>query len=173
MTENLPVDPALVEAAVALEPDVAAARHSELAEQVRRANRLYYEDDAPELADADYDGLFRELVALETAFPALVTPDSPTQRVGGAPPGGRFPEVRHGRPMLSLSNAFTHDELRAFDARVRKGLGLPAAPESAAELEYVAELKIDGLAISLQYERGRFTVGATRGDGTTGEDVTP
>ena len=144
-----------------------------LAEQIRRANRLYYEDDAPELADAEYDALFRELVALETAFPPLVTPDSPTQRVGGAPSGGRFPEVRHRRPMLSLSNAFSHDELRAFDARVRRGLGLAAAPEPADGLTYVAELKIDGLAVSLQYERGRFTVGATRGDGTTGEDVTP
>ncbi len=173
MTENLPVDPALVEAAAALGPGAAAARHLELAEQVRRANRLYYEDDAPELADAEYDALFRELVALETAFPPLVTTNSPTQRVGGAPAGGRFPEIRHGRPMLSLSNAFTHDELRAFDARVRKGLGLPPAPEPAEGLSYVAELKIDGLAISLQYERGRFTVGATRGDGTTGEDVTP
>ncbi len=110
---------------------------------------------------------------METAFPALVTRDSPTQRVGGAPAGGRFPEVRHGRPMLSLSNAFSHDELRAFDARVRKGLGLPAAPQPAEGLTYVAELKIDGLAVALRYENGRFTVGATRGDGTTGEDVTP
>jgi DNA ligase (NAD+) len=173
MTDNLPVDPSLVEAATALASDDAAARHVELAEQVRRANRLYYEDDAPELADAEYDALFRELVALETAFPALVTPDSPTQRVGGAPAAGRFPEVRHARPMLSLSNAFSHDELRAFDARVRKSLSLAAAPERADHLTYVAELKIDGLAVSLQYERGRFTVGATRGDGTTGEDVTP
>jgi DNA ligase (NAD+) len=173
MTDSLPVDPSLVEAAAALAPDDAHARHTEIAEQVRRANRLYYEDDAPELADAEYDALFRELVALETAFPALVTPESPTQRVGGAPAGGRFPEVRHLRPMLSLSNAFSHDELRAFDARARKGLGLPAAPEPALDLTYVAELKIDGLAVSLQYERGRFAVGATRGDGTTGEDVTP
>ena len=173
MTENLPVDPILVEASAALDPDAAAARHADVAEQVRRANRLYHEDDAPELTDAEYDALFRELVALETAFPALVSPTSPTQRVGGAPAGGRFPEVRHGRPMLSLSNAFSHDELRAFDARVRRGLGLPAAPEPAEGLTYVAELKIDGLAVSLRYERGRFTVGATRGDGTTGEDVTP
>jgi len=173
MTEPLPVDPALVEHAGALAPDAAAARHADLADQIRRANRLYYEDDAPELTDAEYDTLFRELVALETAHPALVTADSPTQRVGGAPAGGRFPEVRHLRPMLSLGNAFSHDELRAFDARVRRGLGLPAAPEPAEGMTYVAELKIDGLAISLRYERGRLALGSTRGDGTTGEDVTP
>jgi len=167
------VDPSLVVEAASLDVAAARARHASLAEQILHANRLYYEDDAPELADAEYDALFRELVALETAFSELVTPESPTQRVGGAPAGGRFPEVRHGRPMLSLSNAFTHDELRAFDARVRKGLGLPAAPEPAEGLTYVAELKIDGLAVALQYERGRFAVGATRGDGTTGEDVTP
>ena len=167
------MDPSLVVEAASLDVAAARARHASLAEQILHANRLYYEDDAPELADAEYDALFRELVALETAFSELVTPESPTQRVGGAPAGGRFPEVRHGRPMLSLSNAFTHDELRAFDARVRKGLGLPAAPEPAEGLTYVAELKIDGLAVALQYERGRFAVGATRGDGTTGEDVTP
>ena len=128
--------------------------------------------DAPELSDADYDQRFRELVALETAHPELTTDDSPTQRVGGAPAGEVFSEVRHRRPMLSLSNAFSHDELRAFDTRVRRGLGLPAAPEPTTELRYVAELKIDGLAITLRYERGRFRQGATRGDGMTGEDVT-
>ena len=95
-----------------------------------RANRLYHEEDAPELTDAEYDQLFRRLVALEAAFPALITPDSPTQKVGGTPAGGRFPEVRHRRPMLSLSNAFSHDELRAFDARVRKGLGLARRPRA-------------------------------------------
>jgi DNA ligase (NAD+) len=167
-----PVDPALVTAAEALTADAAAARHGELAAQVERANRLYHVEDAPELTDAEYDRLFHELVALETAHPELISDDSPTQRVGGAPTGETFSEVRHRRPMLSLSNAFSHDELRAFDARVRKGLGLPAAPEAAAGLTYVAELKIDGLAITLRYERGRFTHGATRGDGTTGEDVT-
>ena len=151
--------------------EAAAARHAELTAIIERANRLYYVEDAPELADAEYDRLFRELVALEAAFPELVTPESPTQRVGGAPPGA-FAEVRHSRPMLSLANAFGEDELRAFDARVRRGLGLPAAPEPASELRYVAELKIDGLAVSLRYERGRFVQGATRGDGTTGEDVT-
>ncbi|HEX5829093.1 MAG TPA: hypothetical protein VFY23_16325, partial [Candidatus Limnocylindrales bacterium] len=123
MTETLPVDPSLVEDAAALSEEEAQARHADLAGQIRRANRLYYEEDAPELTDAEYDELFRRLVALETAFPVLVTPESPTQKVGGAPAGGRFPEVRHQRPMLSLSNAFTHDELRAFDARVRRGLG--------------------------------------------------
>ena len=173
MTETLPVDPALVEEAAALDEAAATARHVELVADVDRANRLYHEEDAPELSDAEYDQLFRRLVALESAWPALITPESPTQKVGGTPAGGRFPEVRHARPMLSLSNAFSHDELRAFDARVRRGLGLPAAPEPADGMTYVAELKIDGLAVSLRYERGRFTLGATRGDGSTGEDVTP
>ena len=166
-----PVDPELVAEAAALDLDEATTRHAALAAQIVRANELYYAQDAPELSDAEYDQLFRQLVALETAHPTLVTPDSPTQRVGGAPTG-TFDEVRHRRPMLSLANAFSHDELRAFDARVRKTLGLAAAPDDAPELRYVAELKIDGLAISLRYERGRFVQGATRGDGTTGEDVT-
>ena len=166
-----PVDPALVADAAALDIDAATARHASLAAQIDRANELYHGQDAPEISDAEYDQLFRQLVALETAHPELVTPDSPTQRVGGAPTG-TFDEVRHSRPMLSLANAFSHDELRAFDARVRKGLGLPAAPDPAPDLRYVAELKIDGLAISLHYDRGRFVQGATRGDGTTGEDVT-
>jgi DNA ligase (NAD+) len=166
-----PVDPALVEEAAALSQDEAAVLHATLAAEVDRANELYHALDAPELTDAEYDQLFRRLVALETAHPALTTPESPTQRVGGAP-SGTFSEVRHRRPMLSLGNAFSHDELRAFDARVRRGLGLPAAPEPVPDLRYVAELKIDGLAITLRYERGRFVQGATRGDGATGEDVT-
>ena len=172
MTVQLPpVDPALVESASALDIEAATARHAELAATLDRANELYHAEDAPEMPDAEYDQLFRELVALETAYPELITDESPTQRVGGAPIGGVFDEVRHRRPMLSLSNAFSHDELRAFDARVRRGLGLPPAPEPAPDLRYVAELKIDGLAITLRYERGRFVQGATRGDGTTGEDV--
>ena len=172
MTTELPVDPSLVEEAATLDIETAAARHADLAEQVEHANRLYHVEDAPEISDAEYDQLFRRLVALENAFPQLVTPDSPTQRVGGTPTGETFDEVRHRRPMLSLSNAFSHDELRAFDTRVRRGLGLPPVPEEAPDLRYVAELKIDGLAITLRYEHGRFVQGATRGDGTTGEDVT-
>ena len=169
--DGLPVEPALVEAAAGLEPGVAASRHAELVEQIEAANRAYYEADAPVLTDADYDERFRELVALETAFPTLISPASPSQHVG-ATLGGTFSEVRHSRAMLSLANAFSHDELRAFDARVRRGLGLPAAPDASPDLSYVVELKIDGLAVSLTYERGRFVRGATRGDGATGEDVT-
>jgi DNA ligase (NAD+) len=174
MTVQLPpVDPSLVETAAALDIESATARHAELAAIIDRANLLYHEQDAPEMSDAEYDQLFRELVALETAYPELITEESPTQRVGGAPTGEVFDEVRHRRPMLSLANAFSHDELRAFDTRVRRGLGLTPAPEPADELRYVAELKIDGLAVTLRYEGGRFVQGATRGDGTTGEDVTP
>ena len=175
-TPDLPFDPALVTAAAkALTPDEAVTRHASIAAEIRAANHAYYVEDNPTRPDAEYDALFRELVALEAAFPALATPDSPTQRVGT---GGTldesspFAEVRHERPMLSLANAFSEEELRAFDARVRRGLGLPSAPEPAPELRYVAELKIDGLAISLRYRDGRFVRGATRGDGTTGEDVT-
>jgi DNA ligase (NAD+) len=149
----------------------AASRVQELRAQIERANRLYYEQDAPEISDAAWDALMRELQDLEREHPELVTPDSPTQRVGGAP-SERFAEVRHSTPMLSLGNAFSDDDLRAFDTRVRRLLEQPAAPEPAPELRYVAELKIDGLAISLRYERGRLVRGATRGDGTTGEDVT-
>jgi DNA ligase (NAD+) len=169
--DRLPVDEALVTAASELTADAAAARHAELVAIIERANRLYHVEDAPELSDPEYDQLFRELVALESAHPELITSDSPTQGVGGAI-SATFDEVRHRRPMLSLGNAFSHDELRAFDTRVRRGLGLPPAPEPAPDLRYVAELKIDGLAITLRYERGRFVQGATRGDGTTGEDVT-
>src|SRR6187397_1828661 len=165
-----PVDPSLVETASRLDIESATRRHATVATEIDRANGLYHVEDAPEISDAEYDQLFRELVALETAYPELITADSPTQRVGGTPTGATFDEVRHARPMLFLSNAFSHDEPRGFDARVRKDLGLPGAP--APDLRYVAELKIDGLAISLRSERARFAQGATRGDGTNGEDVT-
>ena len=107
----------------AVSQDEAAARAAELREQIERAGRLYYEQDAPEISDAEYDALFRELVQLEDEHPELAIPDSPTQRVGGAP-SGQLTEVRHSTPMLSLNNAFSHDEVRAFDARVRRLLGL-------------------------------------------------
>jgi DNA ligase (NAD+) len=150
--------------------DEASARATELREQIERANKLYHEQNAPELSDAEYDALFHELVLLEEEHPELQTPDSPTQRVGGAP-SGQLTEVRHSAPMLSLNNAFSHDELRAFDARVRRLLGFTEG-QAAQELRYVTELKIDGLAVAVRYDRGRLAQGATRGDGSTGEDVT-
>jgi DNA ligase (NAD+) len=173
-TSDLPADPASAVASAALGAEAAAARHAALAAEVEEANRAYYLEDAPTISDAEYDEKLSELVALEAAFPALRTPDSPTQRVGPALAGeaSPFAEVRHERPMLSLANAAGEEDLRAFDVRVRRGLGLPPPPEPTPELRYVAELKIDGLAVSLRYRDGRLVRGATRGDGTTGEDVT-
>ena len=142
-----------------------AARAQALRREIERHNQLYYVRDAPEITDAEYDRLFRELLDLESAHPELASPDSPTQRVGGAPLP-EFAEVRHRAPMLSLANAFDEDEVRAFDRRVREALGAQA-------VEYAADPKFDGLAISLAYRKGIFVQGATRGDGTTGEDVTP
>ena len=143
----------------------AQARVLELRTLIDRANRQYYELDQPEITDAEYDALFRELVELETQYPDLITPDSPTQRVGG-PPSDAFAKVTHRTPMLSLGNAFDRDEVREFDKRVRRALG-------DVTVEYVTELKIDGLAMSLLYEDGRYRIGATRGNGYVGEDVTP
>ena len=140
-------------------------RIEDLREQIRYHNRRYHVDDAPEISDAEYDALYNELESLEAEHPELVTPDSPTQRVGGEPLEG-FEEVRHSIPMLSLSNARKTEELREWDTRLRRLLGPDEAPR------YVTELKIDGLAVSLRYENGRFTRGATRGNGTVGEDVT-
>jgi len=143
----------------------ARARVLELRTVIDRANRQYYVLDQPEITDAEYDALFRELVEIETQYPELVTPDSPTQRVGG-PPSDAFAKVTHRTPMLSLGNAFERDEVREFDKRVHRALG-------DLKVEYVTELKIDGLAMSLLYEQGRYKIGATRGDGYVGEDVTP
>ena len=125
--------------------------------------------DSPEVADSDYDALFRELRDLEAAHPQLITPDSPTQRVGGEPLGG-FAQVRHEEPMLSLANAKSEEELRAWHARTAK-LAVEAGAEASA-LRFVLEPKIDGVAVSLRYEAGRLAVGATRGNGEVGEDVT-
>jgi len=145
-----------------------ATRAAELRAAIDDANYRYYVLDSPTIEDAEYDRLLRELTNLEAAHPELETPDSPTQRVGAAPSNG-FAEVRHDVPMLSLGNAFGHDELREFDSRVRRGLGLEVGDPAVV---YVCELKIDGLAISLRYEGRSFVRGATRGDGSTGEDVT-
>lgn len=140
------------------------ARIETLRSEIRRHDYLYYVQDQPEIADVEYDRLMRELQALEAAHPELIAADSPTQRVGGQPAEG-FRVVEHTVPMLSLANAFDEAELRAFDERVRKKLG----PDP---VEYVCELKFDGLAVSLTYQGGEFLQGATRGDGFRGEDVT-
>jgi DNA ligase (NAD+) len=143
----------------------ASDRIRQLRDEIRRHEELYYVHANPEISDAEFDALMRELQQLEAAHPGLVTPDSPTQRVGGRPVEG-FATVEHLAPMLSLDNAYNEEELRAFDDRVRRGLG------TAKAVTYVAELKIDGLSIALTYEEGRLVRGATRGDGVRGEDVT-
>ncbi|MEZ0326582.1 MAG: NAD-dependent DNA ligase LigA [Fimbriimonas sp.] len=143
-----------------------ASRAAELRAELERHNYLYHVLDSPEIDDSTYDRLFHELLALETADPSLKTPDSPTQRVG-APPVSRFPTYRHKMPMLSLDNAFSEKTLRAFDDRVRRGLG------GVEEVEYFVELKFDGASLSLTYLDGVLQVATTRGDGTTGEQVTP
>jgi DNA ligase (NAD+) len=142
----------------------AAKLVSELVKTISQHDYQYYALDAPTISDNEYDGLYRQLVALETQFPALITPDSPTQRVGGSALNA-FASVKHRQAMLSLNNAFGDDELIAFDKRIREGLGV-------GTVEYAVEPKFDGLAITLTYENGLFTQGATRGDGYTGENVT-
>ena len=142
-------------------------RAQELRRQLHHHSYRYYVLDSPEISDAEYDKLLRELQTLEEQHPSLVTPDSPTQRVG-APPLDEFQTVRHRLPMLSLGNAFDQDEIRAFDERIKRHLGMPAEEP----IDYLADLKVDGLAVSLTYENGILVRGATRGDGTTGEDIT-
>lgn len=142
-----------------------ARRAAELRRQIDHHNYLYYVLDAPEIPDAEYDRLLRELQQLEADHPELVTPDSPTQRIGHAPAAG-FAEIRHLEPMLSLDNAFSEEELEAFDRRVRERL------EVDREVIYAAEPKLDGAAVSLVYEDGILVRGATRGDGSVGEDIT-
>src|SRR5258706_8069944 len=140
-------------------------RAERLRRELEHHNQRYHLFDDPEIDDAQYDRLFRELVRIEQDHEDLRRPDSPTQRVG-APPLPEFAQVRHRAPMLSLANAFGEDEVRAFDKRVREALRVES-------VEYAAEPKFDGLAISLSYLKGVFVQGATRGDGATGEDVTP
>ncbi|MFC1517797.1 NAD-dependent DNA ligase LigA [Candidatus Margulisiibacteriota bacterium] len=136
-----------------------------LRQEIQRHEYLYYVKDAPEISDSEYDKLLRKLQKLEAEHPELITPDSPTQRVGGQPLD-QFSQVKHKAPLLSLGNAFSVEELEDFNGRVKKGLG------TEKDVEYVCELKFDGLAVSLLYKKGAFIQGATRGDGKTGEDVT-
>jgi len=140
----------------------------ELRRRINHHNHLYYALDSPEISDAEYDNMMRRLTELEEEHPDLVTPDSPTQRVG-AEPLEAFGTIEHTVPMLSLGNAFSHDELREFDERVRKGLGEILTDEA---VDYVVEPKYDGSAVELVYENGRFENGSTRGDGVRGENVT-
>src|SRR5579862_8180127 len=136
----------------------------DLREKLHRHEHLYYVLDQPEISDAEYDRMMRRLQELEAAHPDLVTPDSPTQRVGGKAREG-FVKVRHSSPLLSLDNALNEDELREFDRRVRDLLG-------GAKYQYVAELKMDGLSMAVRYRGGALERAITRGDGTVGEDVT-
>lgn len=145
-------------------PKEAEVRHAELVEEIRRHDHAYYVVAQPTISDQEYDRLYHELLDLETKFPTLVTPDSPTQRVGGQPLK-EFKPVKHLQPMTSLDNTYSQQDLREFVARVQRLL-----PNE--KLDWVVEPKIDGVAINLRYEAGRFTCGATRGDGTTGDDIT-
>jgi DNA ligase (NAD+) len=145
----------------------AEARIENLRKQIEHHNKLYHQDDAPEISDAEYDQLFRELDLLERAFPELADPESPTQKVGSRP-SDRFEKVEHAVPMLSLGNAMNAEELIEFDSRIKRFLGLGAG----VAIEYVLELKLDGLAVELTYEDGVFVRGSTRGDGWIGEDIT-
>ena len=145
----------------------AAGELARLAAELAHHSEAYHAHDAPEISDAEYDALFRQAQALEAQYPHLVRPDSPTTKVGAAPQGA-FGKVRHSRPMLSLDNAFSVEDVADFAGRIRRFLGLAADHQ----LTFVAEPKIDGLSCSLRYEDGRLTIAATRGDGTTGENVT-
>jgi DNA ligase (NAD+) len=140
-----------------------AQRAAELRQVIDHHNRKYYVDAAPEISDREFDRLLHELIDLEKKHPELATPDSPTQRVGGEPIEG-FEKVAHRVPMMSIDNSYSADDLKKFDADVRKAAG--------KEVEYTVELKIDGVSMSLSYEDGLLTLGATRGSGDIGDDVT-
>jgi len=150
-----------------MDTNTAAERIKALSSDLERHNRLYYEMDMPEITDAEYDALFKELQELEARFPELARPDSPTHRVGGRPLA-KFSQVRHSTPMLSLENAFTKEDISDFDDRLKRYLGLAAG----TKIDYVCEPKMDGVAVELVYEQGLFKIGSTRGDGVVGEEVT-
>src|SRR5256714_998004 len=142
----------------------AKSRHAQLVEEIRRNDHAYYVLAQPSISDQQYDRLYHDLLDLEQKFPELITPDSPSQRVGGEPLKA-FKPVQHIRPMLSLDNTYSQEELREFVNRVQRIL-----PNE--KLDWIVEPKVDGVAINLRYEKGVFTCGATRGDGTTGDDIT-
>src|SRR6266436_7893357 len=142
----------------------AKKRHAQLVDEIRQHDHAYYVLAQPSITDQDYDRLYRQLLDLEKEFPDLITPDSPSQRVGGQPLKA-FKPVQHLKPMLSLDNTYSQEELREFVNRVQRIL-------PGQTLDWMVEPKIDGLAINLRYENGLFTCGATRGDGTTGDDIT-
>ena len=141
----------------------AKTRVEQLKKEIEEHNRAYYELDRPRISDREYDELMNELIKLETSFPELLTPDSPSQRVGGKPLAG-FQTMHHREPLLSLGNAFSREDLKAFHQRVVQTVGW--------DVEYVVELKIDGLTVALSYEDGFLVSGATRGDGLVGEVIT-
>src|SRR5580704_14787554 len=145
-------------------PAKAKTRHAQLATELRAHDHAYYAEARPTISDQAYDRLYHELLDLEKEFPELVTPESPSQRVSGEPLT-EFKPVAHLSPMLSLDNTYSQEEVRNFVARVQKFL-------PGETLEWVLEPKVDGVAINLRYENGVFAVGSTRGDGTTGDDVT-
>ncbi|MFZ1413585.1 MAG: NAD-dependent DNA ligase LigA [Defluviicoccus sp.] len=153
-----------------LSPAEAADELAALAAEIAQHDKAYYQDNAPLISDAEYDSLFRRNALIEQRFPALIRPDSPSRRVG-APAAPAFAKVRHAQPMLSLNNAFSEAEVVEFVAGVRRYLAKEVSAEADLALEIMAEPKIDGLSVSLRYESGRLVRGATRGDGTTGEDV--
>ena len=148
-----------------MNPEEADKRILALRNEIRRHDHLYYVQAKAEIPDQEYDRIYRELVDLEGQFPELVTPDSPTQRVGGAP-SEQFPTFVHRVPMLSLDNTYSEEELREFEGRIFRQIG-------ERTIDYVAELKIDGLSMALHYEQGRLVRGVTRGDGVRGDEVTP
>jgi DNA ligase (NAD+) len=145
--------------------DEARKRHVELVDHIRQHDYSYYVLAQPSISDQAYDRLYHELIDLETQFPQLITPESPTQRVAGQPMK-EFKPVRHLVPMLSLDNTYSQEELREFVNRVKRLL-------PGGSLEWLVEPKVDGVAINLRYEKGAFTCGATRGDGAVGDDITP
>ncbi len=159
MTDARPVE--------SLTLEEAKEEHDALVAEIERHDALYYREDQPEISDADYDALRLRMEALEAAYPSLITAESPTQKIGAAP-SEKFAKVRHSVRMLSLGNAFSDEDVQDFAGRVRRFLKFDAD----APLDFTAEMKIDGLSVSLRYERGELAVAATRGDGAEGEDVT-